>query len=237
MVEVEAFTVGLTRIALACRETVDAPTFAVYHELVAPTVADAGEWERFSRALGSRPPRAGDGRARFPTVAELLDALEEFRGKPPLEAEAAIAYERVIAAASYTPEGGSSWTFSDVRERCGAAAARAFLEAGGHYGFATTWDESKRRARFVAAYVAEARERPAERLLPEGGAPKALPAGEPPLSEHEASRFMRRVREMAGEPRDLLSPNGDGMVRATDERLALLRAQAQEIAAGAAEEA
>jgi hypothetical protein len=222
LIEPEPFAAGLTRIGLSVRQAYTAEEQHVFFDALAPQTS-AEEWARFARETVA----AGRWTRFLPTVAELLDALEEFRGKPPLEAEAAIAYERVIQAASYTAEAGSSWNFRDVRERCGAAAARAFLEAGGHHAFATTWDESKRRARFVAAYVAEARERPAERLLPEGDAPKTLPAGEPLLSEHEAARLMRRIREMAGsrEP----APTGDGMVRATDERLALLQAQAQQI--------
>jgi hypothetical protein len=230
LIEPEPFAMGLTRIGLSLRQTYTAEEQFVYFEALA-TRTTAEEWARFARETVA----AGRWTRFLPTVAELVDVLEEFRGKPPLEAEAAIAYDRVIAAANYTPEGGSSWTFREVRARCGAAAARAFLEAGGHHAFATTWDESRRRERFLAAYQAEARERPAERLLPEGAAPLALPSGEPaPLSEHEAARFMRRVREMAGGAHG--QATGDGMVRATDERLALLRAQAQEIAASAAEE-
>lgn len=186
MIEAEQFAIGLSRIALAVRESVDAATFAVYHELVAERT-DAEEWQAFTVEFARHPPRGHEGRPRFPTVVELLDALAEFRGAPPLEREATEAYDRVLAASTYTPEGGATWNYRDVRERCGLAAAEAFLEAGGHHAFATTWDESRRRGRFLAAYQAEARERPGARLLPEGGRllPAGADAGDPPKAEAE----------------------------------------------------
>jgi hypothetical protein len=235
MIDAEQFSIGLSVVALAVRETVDAATFAVYHQLLAGETT-AEEWPQFTQHMARRAPRSADGRPRFPTAPEMLDALSEFRGHPALPAEAAEAYARVLAASNWTPEGGASWNFRDVRERCGAAAARAFLEAGGHHAFATAWDEPKRRERFLAAYQSEARERPSARLLP-AGPTRALPAGEPEmLSEAEAAALLERLRvaTVAPAPRARL---GDGMARATDERLALLKAQAAEIMAGAAEEA
>ena len=229
MIDAERFSIGLSLVALAVRETVDAATFAVYHQLLAgETTAD--EWARFTQRLARCAPRAGDGRPRFPTAPEMLDALAEFRGHPALPAEAAEAYARVVAASTYTPEGGASWNWRDVRARCGAAAADAFLAAGGHHAFATAWDEPRRRERFLAAYQAEARERPAARLLPAGPETMALPVGDLQLSEAQATCVLVRLRAATGAPAS--RPRlGDGMVTATDERLALLRAQAVEIKA------
>ncbi len=195
MIDARTFGTGLTRLALAVRETIDAPTVAVYHEVLGErTTPD--EWRAFIRAMTASPPRHADGRPRFPAAAELLDALAEFRGRPSLEGEAVQAYERVLASSVYTPEGGASWTYRQVRERCGAAAAEAFLAAGGHHAFATTWDEARRRERFVAAYRAEARERPDARLLPLGpGEPKQLSAGEVRPTRSEATAILRRIAD------------------------------------------
>jgi hypothetical protein len=224
VIEPEQFSEGLTRIGLSVRQAFTAEEQLVYYEALGPQT-DAAEWSEFTRAAVA----TGRWPKFLPTVAELLDALREFRGAPPLEAEAVAAYERVLELGVYTAEGGTTWNFRRVRELCGAAAARAFMEAGGNAAFTTTWNEAKRRERFVAAYLEAGRDRPAERLLPEGSAPAALPAGdEPALTEHEARRFMKRIRELAGEP-EKPKPKGDGVVRATDDRLAELRAQADEI--------
>lgn len=192
MIEAEPFALGLGRIALSLRQAYTPQEQLVYFEAIGPQT-DAAEWERFTRAAvaSSRWPKW------LPNVAELLDALREFRGAPSLDAEAVAAYERVIGAGVYTPEGGTSWHFRAVREACGSAAAMAFLEAGGHHAFASSYRESDRRERFVRAYVAEVRERPQSRLLPAGAdAMPTLEAVEPP-SQAEAAQAMRRIRAIA----------------------------------------
>ena len=198
MIEAEAFTIGLTRVALAIRETVDSATFAVYHEAIGPET-DAPEWESLTRDLAKNPPRGADGRPRFPSVVELLDALSEFRGVPSIDVEAVQAYERVIASSIYTAEAGATWTYRGVAAACGKVSAEAFIAAGGHHAFATTWDEAKRRARFIAEYVAGARERPRERLIGSGGVP-LLTSGEErrdPTPE-EARRLLGEIDSTLG---------------------------------------
>lgn len=222
MIGVTEFGAGLGVIALQVRHSLQPAEIDAFHAALGDEI-EPREWLAFARVAARR-----FGWRFLPTVAELLDALREFRGAPALELEAALAYERVIAAANYTPEGGASWNFRDVRQRCGAAAAQAFLEAGGHHAFATGWDEARRRERFLAAYRDEARERPAGRLLPAGAA-RALPAGEAPqLTEGEARGVIERLRQMTGSPAPRPKP-GDGIVRASEDRLRLLRRQAEEI--------
>jgi hypothetical protein len=219
------FGAGLGVIALQVRHSLQPAEIDAFHAALGERTT-AAEWLAFCRAAAVR-----FGWKFLPTVGEVADALHEFRGAPPLEAEAATAYERVLAAGTYTPEGGTSWNWRDVVARCGKAAAFAFLEAGGHHAFASSYRESDRRERFVRAYVEAGRERPAERLLPAGaGSSPALPAGEEPLSEHEAAQAMRRIRELAGVAPERPKPK-DGMVRASEERLAELRRQAGEITA------
>jgi len=50
-----------------------------------------------------------------------------------------------------------------VEAACGRAAVEAFQAAGAGSAFATTWDESKRRAR-LKAYKITVREEPADRV-------------------------------------------------------------------------
>lgn len=227
MMTPEQFAVGLGRIALALRQAYTAQEQLVFYEAIGHQ-AEADEWENFARDSVAR----GRWDGFLPSVAALLDALREYRGEPALEGEAIAAYERVLASACYTAEGGASWSFRAVRERCGAAAARAFLEAGGHHAFATTWDEAKRRARFVSAYVEAVRERPAERLLPAGeqDEPKALPAGDEPFTTPEAAAVLERIR--VEHAIALPKPRAD-TITASDERLEYLRRQAAEITAAA----
>ena len=216
MIDAETFAAGLTRISLAVRQSIDAATFAVYHEALERETNPA-EWEAFTLGLAPRLQW-------FPKLAELLDALREFRGATPLEAEAVEAYERVLQAGAYTAEGGTSWTFRGVRETCGPAAAEAFLEAGGNGAFANTFRESDRRERFVAAYCQAAREEPEARLLPAAPTHEALPAAPLP-TEAEAVRIVDRIRELVGEQPARPKPK-DGLVVATDERMAQLQRQA-----------
>ena len=186
----EQFTEGLTRIALATRANVEAAAFAVYHDaLDGETTGE--EWGAFCKNAVST------GRfSWFPKVGELLDALREFRGEPSLEVEAIAAYEAVMKAGAYTPDGGSSWTWRGVLESCGRAAADAWLEAGGHHAFATTWNEDKRRERFIAAYQQNARAEPATRLLLDGER-KALPAPLEHPTRDESAAILRQIVERA----------------------------------------
>lgn len=219
MIEFAAFVAGLTRIGSACRQAPTPLDFEVYH-IGMQHHADAAEWDRFTR-WAIDPCRW----TFFPKLRELQDALREFRGDRPMLAEATNAYERVLAAGVYAQEGGTSWSYRSVRETCGDAAAEAFLAAGGHNAFATTWEESKRRERFVNAYADAVREEPDAKLLPPAPARALLPAAEPP-TKVEAASVIERLREMV--QADPPKPKSN-VVTVTDERMEALRRQAQEI--------
>lgn len=222
MIDRATFTAGMSVIALQLNLPAVKQTLDAYHLALADET-DPAEWRRFFTGAVKR-----FGWRFLPTVPQLLDALREFRGAPPLEAEAIEAYERVLQAGAYTPEGGTSWTFRGVRESCGRAAAEAFLEAGGNGAFANTFRESERRERFVASYVQAARGEPEARLLPAGEPePRAILAAP---TEAEAVRIVDHIRDLAGEQPARPKPK-DGVVVATDERLAELRRQAEEIKA------
>lgn len=193
MIERLAFTGNLAKLALQLNRPAEKQLLDAYHEAMMDET-EPEEWREFCR-LG--PKRFG---WKFlPSVPELVDALREFRGLPSLESEATEAYERVREASGYSPESGSVWTFRGVLKDCGRAAAEAFLEAGGHHAFATTWDESKRRERFIGAYCQVARAEPDLRLLP--NAPqKALTSGEVSPgepNETEVVQAMARIAEKA----------------------------------------
>jgi len=168
MIDMADFLPGITRLAIASRQAVDEATFVVYHEALGHDV-DSDEWEAFTL----RCVQTDRFPTWFPRVSEIRDALHESRGATPLMAEAVAAYERVLAAGTYAPEGGTSWNYREVARRCGTAAAVAFQAAGGHAAFETTYFEQKRRAAFVEEYVQAARERPESRLLP-AAEPRAL---------------------------------------------------------------
>ncbi len=182
---------GLVRLAESTRAELSDSTLEVYVEALAPRTTP----EEFEAWTITAAPRL----RWFPKVIEILDALQEFRGEPSLEVEAVLAYERVVASSEYTAE-GASWNYRRVAECCGKAAAEAFLAAGGHHAFATTWDESRRRERFIAEYLAGARERPEGRLLPPAEAQKQLAAGDerrdPPPAE--AAAIVRQIARRAG---------------------------------------
>ena len=193
------FTVGITRIALASGKELGEGTLGIFREALAPQT-NAGEWESFSRAS------VASGRWRwFPTVRELLDALREFRGAPRIEAEAVLAYERVLESGSYGPE-GTYWHFQEIAARCGAVAAEAFIEAGGHSAFSASdgggYRDTERQKRFVAAYQAAARAEPSARLLPAATPQRFLPAGDAaqsaardfePISRGEAADLLAKI--------------------------------------------
>lgn len=224
MIEETEFGSGLGVIALQLNKPITPQVIRAYHAAL-ERATDADEWAAFSRVAALR-----FGWQFLPTVPQLHDALLEFRGEPPLQLEATTAYEQVLDAGEYAPEGGTSWTYRHVLQVCGRAAADAFLAAGGHHAFATTWDEEKRRERFVAEYAVVARTAPADRLLP-AGAVLALPSGidipsNPRLSQDEAEKVIERVRAIAGVE---VAPPAPKTVIASDERLAELRRQAAAI--------
>lgn len=224
MIERTDFAAGLVAVGIAVRQAPDPATLAVYHDVLGPKT-DAEEWSRFIRwALDS---------ARwnwFPKLPEIQEALREFRGDRPMLAEATEAYDRVLEAGMYSPEAWTTWSFRGIREKCGEAAAEAFLAAGGNSAFANTWDEAKRRERFLAAYGEAVRESPDSKLLP--AVPTlALPPAEAPPTREEAATVVERLRDMVGvEP----APPKIHLVVATDERLAELKRQAEALVSGEA---
>jgi hypothetical protein len=189
LIDRTAFAAGMSAIGLAVRQEADAATMALYHDILGPRT-DADEWARFVRwAL------EGGRWTWLPKLVELQDALREFRGDRPLLVEATEAYERVLQSGTYIGD-GTQWIYRDIREKCGEAAAEAFLAAGGHHAFATTFRESDRRERFLAAYQEAVRQDPDARLLPAGPV-RALPPAEMPLSREEAASVIERLHWIA----------------------------------------
>jgi len=191
------FTVGLCSIGLRIHQAVDDATQAAYWvDFEGETSPE--EWAEFCRVVVRR------FRWRFlPSTPELLDALREFRGGPSngeLQAEAVTAYERVLDASTYSLEAGAMWSYRTVAEKCGKAAADALVAAGGHNAFATTWDEAKRRERFIAAYTERAKESPALRLA----APKEqeqITTGDHVVPPTQAVEIIRKLTGMVDKPR------------------------------------
>lgn len=222
MIDAETFTAGMQGIAAGVRKVWEAASIGVYFDALGHQT-DAVEWDAFVRWANS------SGRWQWlPTLREIIDAIREFRGDPPLLAEATEAYERVLASGVYAPEGGTSWIYRNIQERCGEAASEAFMAAGGTAAFTSTWDEAKRRERFVAAYSEAVRESPGAKLLPSAGT-KALPPAESEsraLTAEEARAVMRGVVGTAPQ-----SQPKQTRVVATDERLAALERQKQQILA------
>jgi hypothetical protein len=213
------FTGGLAIMALQLNKPAEQALLDAYH-LGLASETDSQEWGAFFPVAVKR-----FGWKFLPTVPELLDALREFRGQPSLDAEAVAAYERVIEAGVYNAEGGTSWSFRSVLDGCGKAAAEAFLEAGGHNAFASTFRESDRRERFIAAYREVSRCDESARLLPPGPV-KALPPAEEPFRREEAAAILEKVSGLhSGEetPKFTKPPM---IVEATEERIARLTAQA-----------
>jgi len=219
-----AFAEGLTRIGVACRTEVTEPMFSVYFDAVAPQTT-AGEWSQFATAV------VAAGRwEHFPSVRAILDALCEYRGQRVPEAEAIEAYERVIAAANWTPEAGASWNYRDVLTRCGRASAEAFLAAGGHNGFVSCWDEVKRRTAFVRGYATAVRDDPSTQLLPAAAVPQ-LPPGDDGQHHTPPDEARALLQQIAGTAPS--RPEARRVVHMSqeewNERLAVLRRQAEEM--------
>lgn len=164
MIDKGPFVVGLGAIGLQLNQPVAEDVLNAYW-LAFRDETDAAEWQAFCAVAVKR-----SSWTFLPGVPALLDALREARGYQGLEAEATTAYDRVLNAGTYSPEGGTTWIYREIRAKCGPAAAEAFLAAGGHSAFATTYGEQKRHDRFVAAYVQAARAEPRSRIL--GPAPE-----------------------------------------------------------------
>jgi len=192
MMRPQQFAEGLTRIGLSLRQTVDAATQRVYFDSLGPQT-DADEWLVFTRWCvdTDRFP------TYFPKLSELRDALNEHRGGRPLSVEAGEAYERVLAAGVYSPQGGTTWTYRGVLSSCGRGAADGFLAAGGSAAFETTWDEGERRKAFLREYIAAARAEPGARLLPAASEQRALPPAEAEPTMEEANTILRRIADQA----------------------------------------
>lgn len=132
---------------------------------------------------------------KFPPPGLVLKHVE-----PELQGEAVAAYDRVIAAGVYGPESGTVWTFRTVQERCGRAAAEAFLEAGGHEAFRSEYGSDRRRERFIAAYQRVAREEPGTRVLPAAAPVALIGAGDEPRPQTagEATVALEQIRKVIG---------------------------------------
>lgn len=223
MIDLVTFTGGLSVMALQLNQPATAELLKAYHMGLEDETTPE-EWRAFIRVAPKRY-----GWKFLPTVPQIADALAEFRGQPSLEVEASEAYQRVLESGTYTAEAGTVWSQRAVSDKCGRAAAEAFMAAGGPQAFASSWDESRRRERFFAAYRESARDRPADRLLPAGDEQKLLPvpAGHeaPEFTKSEAKGFLDKLRELVPEavPQPAAAPV---VVVATDERMAALKAQA-----------
>lgn len=191
LIDVTEFGAGLGIIAVQVRHPLDTQTIDAYH-MALGLQTDPQEWRAFcGRAAALR------GWRFFPGVVEIQDALRAYRGDVPLAAEAVAAYERVMSAGIYAPEGGRTWNYRAVRESCGAAAAEAWLASGGSRAWESTYHEHDRRETFVAAYQAAVRDDSSAKLLPPATAepPKALPPAPP--TESEAAELVGRIRREA----------------------------------------
>lgn len=160
MIDVTTFGAGLGLIALKLARAVEPSTIRAYHDDLRDRT-DPAEWTEFCKVAALR-----FGWEFFPSTRQLSDALDEFRGKPSLSVEADEAHDRVVDCRSYSPETGATWSYRQIEAQCGRAAAEAFIAAGGHSAFETTYREDQRRARFVEAYTRAARAMPDQRLLP-----------------------------------------------------------------------
>jgi hypothetical protein len=238
-----AFGTGLARLVKACRQEIDVVTLEVYTEALCYQIEPA-EWEAFTRSV------VASGRfSWFPKVAELLDALREYRGEPSraeldrqLSTEAGEAYQAVMDSGIYTAEGGTSWNYRTVVEKRGRAAGEAFIAAGGDEAFRITdekWNYDKRRERFVAAYQVAVREQPALSMralpAPSSGEQKQIGAGDqaeadPQLTAVEAKGFLDNLRKHLPPGELPAMPKESAFaVNCPPDRYAELRAQAERI--------
>lgn len=166
------FADGLELLGNAHRATLGPGHFEAYGLAILPHVSDAKEWRAFVVwALGR-------GRWRyFPTAMEVVDALSEFRGQGDPTADAVAMYERVMGSGRYSPETGVVWDVGQIRSELGLIAAEAFVAAGGHMAFASTYRSDDRRRRFIEVYAQRVREGRHAAALPAGQAAKQLSGG------------------------------------------------------------
>jgi hypothetical protein len=242
-INLEDFSVGLGVIALKLNQPITAERLKACHSGF-EAVTDPVEWEAFCKAAPIRFRWAF-----IPKEPELFDALMQYRGAPSvaeldrqLSTEAGEAYQAVMDSGIYTAEGGTSWNYRTVVEKCGRAAGEAFVSAGGPTAWATTWNESKRRDAFLAAYQVAVREQPALSMralpAPKVDEQKQIGAGEekadPQITQTEAKGLLEKLREII--PADIpQAPKADAFaVNDTPERRAELQAQADKILRAAA---
>ena len=147
----EAVQIGLKVLSTGLRFEVDEQAATIFPRLLSAACQDVSdrEWQAFvtHAVLGGAFSRA------LPSIPEVLSALKAFRSVESSlpEADAQRAYERVLSCNTYTPEGGAVWTWRQIRDECGAAAAEAFLAAGGNHAFCTAYREGERRRAFIDA--------------------------------------------------------------------------------------
>lgn len=205
MINQQDLAAGLGTLALQLRQAINEAEIGAYH-LVLGDATDGAEFRAFVQVAVRR-----FGWRYFPSVPELLDALQEFRGRAPLNREAVDAYEAVCATRNYNAVSGAVWDYRSVLARCGRAAAEAFVAAGADSAFRTSWQEDKRRERFIAAYTTAARAEPLYRLLPAAGSgtTPGLPPG-PEVSAVEAPALLLKVAAVAGEFVQRAAQSGGG---------------------------
>jgi hypothetical protein len=216
-INLEDFSVGLGVIALKLNQPVTAEMLKAYHSGF-EAVTDPVEWEAFCKAAPIRFRWAF-----IPKEPELFDALMQYRGAPSvaeldrqLSTEAGEAYQAVMDSGIYTAEGGTSWNYRTVVEKCGRAAGEAFVSA--------------------------VREQPALSMralpAPKVDEQKQIGAGEekadPQITQTEAKGLLEKLREII--PADIpQAPKADAFaVNDTPERRAELQAQADKILRAAA---
>lgn len=173
MIERSDVLKGLALLSAALRFEVDEPTIRAYSMLLREQTTA----EEFS-AFCLHACQAGLWQRAAPTFPELLQALREFRGEESIDSEALRAYERVLACNTYVPDAGGVWSYRQVSEECGKAAAEAFAAAGGHGAFSVAFRADERRTRFLAAYRAARMAAPEGKLLPPGTKRPMLPEGQ-----------------------------------------------------------
>jgi hypothetical protein len=202
------------------REVIDARSTA-YREALAD-LSDEQWRECVTKALKT---------LRFmPKPAELLELATG--GAQKIQSEAGRAFECVIEARTYHPEGGASWTYRGVEEKCGRACAEAFVAAGGAKAFAVMSERDRPFVfkAFCEAYVAAVRADADSRLrLPASTLPQLPEGPRPPITV---------VWEPAPPEPKIVRPSKPGRVRGVDvvvdvdekaDRLEELRRQAAEI--------
>ncbi len=225
----------LSDLAAVLQRPQTAETLALYAKALAMRVK-AQPWDEAMADWRLAAPWT-----HFPALPALFAAyqarVDAAEGRRPVEVEAVDAYTRVLQAGSYSPEGGTTWTYRGVLDRCGKAAAEAFLAAGGDevWREANDYRAEQRRSAFLAAYIAAAREQPEARLLPWSPerAPQLAAGAEVPqlATRTEAREVLRRLDPVAVAPKPERPKCEVVNLDRHADRLALLRRQAAQIVA------